>query len=153
MHTKDDCSATDLRHPKPARLATSCLRVVHNIIKHKKISLKLQNYAEPSVVPHLAYNFTWLTNILQDSIWRKHYPFNAPTKGAGKKCLLLIQNISALQHLETINDRDPAVALSSEHIVIQHLLRIKKNVNYFNILKYTVCPISVGMILISIHNK
>uniref|UniRef100_A0A0A9D5Z0 Uncharacterized protein n=1 Tax=Arundo donax TaxID=35708 RepID=A0A0A9D5Z0_ARUDO len=84
---------TNLRHPEPARLTTPCLGVVHNIIKHKKISLK---------------------------------PFDTPTKGAGKKCLLLAQNIYTLQYLVAIDDREPTVALSSEHIVIHHLLQTKQ---------------------------
>ena len=56
----------------------------------------------------------------------KCYPFNAPTKGAGKKCLLLAQNIYTLQHFVAIDDREPTVALSSEHVVVQHLLQIEE---------------------------
>jgi hypothetical protein len=59
---------------------------------------------------------------------RKFYPFNAPTKGAGKKCLLLAQNIYTFQYFVAIDDREPTVALSSEHIVIQHLLQMRETV-------------------------
>jgi hypothetical protein len=53
------------------------------------------------------------------------YPFDTPAKGAGKKCLLLAQNINTLQYLVAIDDREPTVALSTEHIVIHHLLQKK----------------------------
>jgi hypothetical protein len=59
---------------------------------------------------------------------RNYYPFNAPTKGAGKKCFLLAQNIYTLQYFVAIDDREPTVALSSEHVVIQHLLQMKETV-------------------------
>lgn len=59
---------------------------------------------------------------------RKCYPFNAPTKGVGKKCLLLAQNIYTLQYLVAIYDRKPTVALSSEHVVIQHLIQMKETI-------------------------
>jgi hypothetical protein len=38
---KDNLVLTNLRHSKPTRLATSSVRVLHDIIKHKKEGLKL----------------------------------------------------------------------------------------------------------------
>jgi hypothetical protein len=51
----------------------------------------------------------------------KYYPFDAPTKGASKKCILVAQNIDTLQDLVAVDDREPAVALSPGHIIIHHL--------------------------------
>jgi hypothetical protein len=36
-------TTSHLRLPKPARLATACNRIVHDVIKNKKICLKLQD--------------------------------------------------------------------------------------------------------------
>ena len=52
-----------------------------------------------------------------------HYPFDAPTKGASKKCILVAQNIDTLQDLVAVDDREPAVTLSPEHIIIHHLFQ------------------------------
>lgn len=88
---------TNLGYSKPARLTTSCDRVVHNIIKNKKICLELQGFEKIRIHEDFILFTNPLSRLIRCVVLLMTYPFNTPTKNTGKKDFIFSQFLPFFQ--------------------------------------------------------